>query len=79
VGGICVYPGDLIHGDLNGVTTIPPEIAAEIPQVCEELAAAEKIVLDYVRGTNITPEGLTEARKAFSEAAGKVSQRVRRK
>src|SRR6478672_1351696 len=31
VGGICVYPGDLLHGDLNGVTTIPHQIASEIP------------------------------------------------
>ncbi|MCA9069884.1 MAG: RraA family protein, partial [Planctomycetaceae bacterium] len=29
VGGIVVYPGDLLHGDLNGVTTIPHEIASE--------------------------------------------------
>ena len=29
VGGITIYQGDLLHGDLNGVTTIPHEIAAE--------------------------------------------------
>src|SRR5262249_97710 len=25
VGGIMVHPGDLLHGDRNGVTSIPPE------------------------------------------------------
>ncbi|MEZ6063951.1 MAG: hypothetical protein R3C19_26705 [Planctomycetaceae bacterium] len=50
VGGITIYPGDLLHGDCNGITTIPPEIASEVPDACAELADAEKIVLDYVRG-----------------------------
>ncbi len=31
------------------MTTVPVEIASEIPDVCRELMAAEKIVLDYVR------------------------------
>lgn len=79
VGGICVYPGDLMHGDLNGVTTIPHEIASEIPDACEELIVAERVVLDYVRGTNLTPAGLTNARKEFSAIMAKVTERFRRK
>jgi 4-hydroxy-4-methyl-2-oxoglutarate aldolase len=78
VGGICIYPGDLLHGDLNGVSTIPLEIASEVPQVCDELAAAEKIVLDYVRGKSITPAGLGEARKECMAMMSRTSQRVRR-
>ena len=45
-----VNPGDLLHGDRNGVTNIPLEIAAEIADIADEFVAAEKIVLDYVRG-----------------------------
>src|SRR3954471_1103946 len=30
VGGVTVYPGDLLHGDRNGVTAVPHEIAAEV-------------------------------------------------
>jgi 4-hydroxy-4-methyl-2-oxoglutarate aldolase len=41
VGGIVVYPDDLIHGDRNGVTTIPRPIAAEVADVGEEFVAAE--------------------------------------
>lgn len=63
VGGMCIYPGDLLHGDLNGVSTIPHEIASEIPAACEGLAAAERIILDYVRGPKPTSAGLAEARK----------------
>src|SRR5438128_2178870 len=32
VGGVMVSPGDLIHGDRNGVTTIPNEIASAVAQ-----------------------------------------------
>ncbi len=62
VGGITVCPNELLHGDCNGVTTIPVEIASEVPDVCVALAAAEKIVLDYVRQPNPTPAGFTKAR-----------------
>ncbi|MSR57804.1 MAG: RraA family protein [Planctomycetaceae bacterium] len=79
VGGICIYPGDLLHGDLNGVSTIPHEIASEVPQVCEELAAAEKVVLDYVRGTKLTSAGLAEARNACTAMMAATTKRVSRK
>src|SRR5690606_4903874 len=49
VGGLTVYPNDLLHGDLNGVTNIPIDIAAEVADACPELAAAEAIVLDVLR------------------------------
>lgn len=79
IGGICIYPGDLLHGDLNGVSTIPHEIASEVPQVCDELAKAEKVVLDYVRGTNLTPAGLAEARNACTAMMAATTKRVSRK
>jgi regulator of RNase E activity RraA len=79
VGGICIYPGDLLHGDRNGVTTIPHEIASEVPQVCEELAAAEKIVLDYARGSQVTLAGMAEARQACVAGFQKIGKRVSRK
>lgn len=49
VGGVVIYPGDLLHGDLNGVTTIPLEIASEVPGVCQAIMQAEAIVLDYLK------------------------------
>jgi regulator of RNase E activity RraA len=79
VGGISIDPGDLLHGDLNGVSTIPHEIASEVPDVCEELASAEKVVLDYVRGTNVTPAGLAKARKECAAMLNRTTERVRRK
>ena len=46
VGGAMIHPGDLLHGDRNGVTTIPHEIAAAVAQACHAFMAAESVVLD---------------------------------
>lgn len=78
VGGIVVYPGDLLHGDLNGVTTIPHEIASEVPDACKELMAAEDIVLNFLKNTdNPTPQGFAEARQACGDEIQKLGKRLR--
>ncbi len=79
VGGISIEPGMLLHGDCNGVTTIPHEIASEIPDACAELMAAEQIVLDYCRTPGRTPKGLQEARNACGERIQLLEKRLRRK
>ena len=60
VGGMTVYPGDLLHGDRNGVTNIPREIASEIGPACEVFMRAEAVVLDYLLGDEVTPKGFSE-------------------
>ena len=77
VGGIAIHPGDLLHGDLNGVTTIPIEIASEIPDACAELMRAEQVVLDYCKGEGITPKGLAEARNECGAIIGKLTERLK--
>ncbi len=78
VGGIAINPVDLLHGDVNGVTTVPLEIASEIPDACKELMAAEQVILDYCRSGNINPKGLAEARAASQELIGKLAHRLKR-
>lgn len=41
VGGLPVKPGDLLHGDLHGVVSIPAAIAGAIPGVAAHLLAEE--------------------------------------
>jgi regulator of RNase E activity RraA len=41
IGGLTVKPGDLLHGDLHGVVTVPAAVAAQIPRVAAELLAEE--------------------------------------
>lgn len=79
VGGISVHPGDLLHGDRNGVTTIPHEIASEIPGVCEKYMEAEKIVSDHLRGASFTVAGLAEAISEYENLLGVLKQSLRGK
>lgn len=77
VGGMIIYPGDLLHGDLNGVTTIPTEIATEVPDVCKEIARAEAIVLDYLKSENVTVAGYNAARKECGDMINALGKRLR--
>jgi regulator of RNase E activity RraA len=76
VGGIVIEPGDLLHGDRNGVTTIPLSIATEVPDACREFMAAEEILLDYLKTGDVTPAGLTEARAASQAAISTLGKRL---
>jgi regulator of RNase E activity RraA len=78
VGGLTVRQGDLLHGDANGVTNIPINLAKSIADIAEEFVATERYVLDYVRGPGPkTPAGLSAARKEFSAAVAKLTERAK--
>ncbi|WP_425616435.1 RraA family protein [Anatilimnocola sp. NA78] len=80
VGGLMVNQGDLLHGDANGVTSIPLEIAGEIADVATEFLAAEDIVMNYVKAPG--PKTITEydkLRKEFQAVAAALGKRVSRK
>lgn len=80
VGGLMVYQGDLLHGDANGVTNIPPEIAQEVADVSDEFVAAEAIMLDYVKAPGDKSRAkYDELRKEFQSVVAKLTQRVSRK
>lgn len=79
VGGLVVNAGDLLHGDANGVTNIPPEIASEVAEIAQAFVDAEKIVLDYVNGPGQkSAAGLAAARKEYSAVVAKLAQRVKK-
>src|SRR6185369_10039097 len=62
VGGVMIHPGDLLHGDRNGVTLIPHQYASAIAQACPELAAAENIILHYLKAGKVDVKGFAAAR-----------------
>ena len=80
VGGVMVNQGELLHGDANGVTNIPLELAAEIADVSDEFVAAEAILLDYVKAPGPKNRAkYDELRKEFQAVVAKLTQRVARK
>ena len=79
VGGLVVSQGDLLHGDANGVTNVPPEIATEVADLAAEFVETEKILMDYAQGPGEkTSQGLTKVLEEFSAAVAKLSSRIRR-
>jgi regulator of RNase E activity RraA len=78
VGGIMVHPGDLLHGDRNGVTTIPNEIAAAVAEACPEYMAAEAVVLDYLKKGGVDPKKFAQARNECHHRIEALAKRVKR-
>ncbi len=79
VGGLVVRQGELLHGDANGVTNIPIEIAAAVADITPEFVAAEKIILDYVHSSGAkTVAGLAGARKEFVAVVAKLTERAKK-
>ena len=56
VGGMQVSPGDLLHGDKHGVTSIPLEIAAALPEAIRNLERKEQGVIAMFRGPDFDPK-----------------------
>jgi len=42
IGGLRISSGDLLHGDLHGVQTIPGQIACELPAIAEDVQRQEQ-------------------------------------
>lgn len=79
VGGLMVSQADLLHGDTNGVTNIPTDIAAEVADVADEFIAAEEIMLNYVNAEGEkTVDKFNELRQEFQAVVGKLRERVSR-
>ena len=77
VGGLVVNQGDLLHGDANGVTSIPIKIATEVADAVPEFIAAETIVIDYARAPGEkTPQGLAAAHNECQALIAKLRKRI---
>jgi 4-hydroxy-4-methyl-2-oxoglutarate aldolase len=47
--GLTISPGDLLHGDANGLLTIPRSIAAEVPAAARQIQERERAAIDRAR------------------------------
>lgn len=66
VGGLKVYPGDLLHGDRHGVLTIPKEVAGQIPRVATSLLEKERRVIDLCCSPDFSLKKLREVIKELA-------------
>jgi regulator of RNase E activity RraA len=77
VGGVTVHPGDLLHGDRNGVTTIPNEIASATAHACAEYVAAEGVIFDYLKSGKPDVPGFSKARKECGDRIAALERKLK--
>ena len=63
--GMTVHPGDLLHGDANGVLVVPDAVADRVAEAAQRVRDAERVVLDFVRAGGLTVEKLRQFQERF--------------
>jgi regulator of RNase E activity RraA len=57
---LVIRPGDLLHGDENGLLSIPAGVEETLPEKVDAVRDREGALLEYVRGRDFTIEGLRD-------------------
>lgn len=52
--GLNIAPGDLLHGDANGLLTIPHEIASQVPDKARSVLDGEGRYFDFLAGDSFS-------------------------
>ena len=58
--GLTVSPGDLVHGDDNGVVQVPLEVAERVVERAREVQKEEAAYFDFMRSDSYSYEGLRQ-------------------
>jgi 4-hydroxy-4-methyl-2-oxoglutarate aldolase len=58
--GLPIVPGDLLHGDVNGLLVVPEVIAAEVAGACDAVRAEERALLDLITAPGFSVEKLRQ-------------------
>ena len=66
VGGVTITPGDLLHGDADGVTTVPIDLAPRIAMMCERFLQRERDWINYVDSGSATIKGVRAASAEYA-------------
>jgi 4-hydroxy-4-methyl-2-oxoglutarate aldolase len=61
VGGLMVRSGELLHGDLHGVQSVPLDLAGRIPAVAAAIGAKQRAIIDLCHSPEFSLEKLREA------------------
>lgn len=58
IDGVTVRPGDLLHGDANGLTTFPAELAAQVLEATQRALDLDRRCIAYFAGPRFSIEGV---------------------
>lgn len=76
VGGVTVRPGDLIHGDANGVTTVPLDFAEKIACCCEPYVQAEEELMGHLTPDTLACNGMGSHLTDFGDRLQRLRQEM---
>jgi regulator of RNase E activity RraA len=54
IGGLSIASGELLHGDLHGVQSVPLSIAAQLPAAASAIHAREQALIALCRAPDFT-------------------------
>ena len=60
ISGCTIQPGDLVHGDLNGVVLIPNDVADRVAEAAAGIYAQEGKMMEALRQPGLTAEKVRE-------------------
>lgn len=58
--GMVVSPGDLLHGDVNGLLSIPTADVEALAEQVDLIRARERRLMDFVRSGNFSLDGVSD-------------------
>ena len=56
--GMTIRPGDMLHGDENGLITVPEPGRERLPELVEAILSKERALLEFVGGSEFTASKL---------------------
>jgi 4-hydroxy-4-methyl-2-oxoglutarate aldolase len=65
IDGVTICPGDLLHGDVHGVTTVPLEIAVPVVEAAHAHLAAEAATKAFIQSADFTIDA--QVRRRFPQ------------
>lgn len=78
IGGLTVNPGDLLHGDANGLTNIPHDIVREVAGACAEFVDAEEVIIQVARREKPDLDTFRKAVGEFGKRRNALAARLRK-
>ena len=79
IGGLAVEPGDLLHGDANGIVQIPADLALPVSELIDDFVASEQTAMDAANEADVTVDKLQEAIRRHKARLGEMTERARKR
>jgi len=61
IDGLTIRPGDLLHGDVHGIQSVPAEIVGDLPAAAARITAREQALIALCRAPGFSLEKLRDA------------------